>query len=83
MASVLGGEVVDKGANLQILQSKSNLAFDNATLWAPNSSGADFPIQDLRIISRPRAYVETVNAGGRGPEVAQSLRQRIISNGVS
>jgi hypothetical protein len=83
VASVLGGEVVDKGANLQILQSKSNLAFDNATLWVPNSSEADSPIQDLRIISRPRAYIETVNAGGRGPEVAQSLRQRIISNGVS
>jgi hypothetical protein len=46
-------------------------------------SGADFPIQDLRIISRPRAYIETVNAGGRGPEVAQNARQRIISNGVS
>ncbi len=83
VASVLGGEVVDMGANLQILQSKGNLAFDNATLWVPNSSEADFPIQDLRIISRPRAYIETVNAGGRGPEVAQSLRQRIISNGVS
>jgi len=83
VATVLGGEVVDKGANLQILQSKSNLVFENATFWAPSHSVDNLPIQDLRIISRPRAYIETVNAGGRGPEVAQNLRQRIVSNGVS
>jgi hypothetical protein len=83
VATVLGGEVVDKGANLQILQSKSNLVFENATVWAPSHSVDSLPIQDLRIISRPRAYIETVNAGGRGPEVAQNLRQRIVSNGVS
>ena len=83
VATALGGEVVDKGANLQILRSKSNLALQNATSWAPDSSPTDLPIQDLRIISRPRAYVETINALGRGPEVAQNLRQRIISNGVS
>jgi hypothetical protein len=83
VATVLGGEVVDEGANLQILQSKSNLVFENATFWAPSHSVDNLPIQDLRIISRPRAYIETVNTGGRGPEVAQNLRQRIVSNGVS
>ena len=70
------------GANLHNLQSKGNLAFDNATLWVPNSSEADFPIQDLRIISRPRAYIETAMQGAGGPS-GSKFRQRIISNGVS
>jgi hypothetical protein len=83
VATVLGGEVVDKGANLQVLKSKSNLVFENATLWTPTTGASDPQIQDLRIISRPRAYIETINAAGRGPEVAQNLRQKIISNGVS
>lgn len=83
VAAVLGGEVVDKGANLQVLQSKSNLALENATLWTVNSGSSDLPQQKLRIISSPRAYIETVNAAGRAPEVAQNLRQRILSNGVS
>jgi len=83
VAAALGGEVVDKGANLQILQSKSNLALENATTWAANGRSSDLPKQNLRMISRPRAYIETVSAAGRGPEVAQNLRQRILSNGIS
>jgi len=83
VAGALGGEIVDKGANLQLLQSKNNLAFANATLWTPANASADFGVQDLRIISRPRAYIETINASGRAPEVAQNLRQRIVSNGIS
>lgn|GEM_PF-1274695 len=82
-ATVLGGEIVDKGANLQILQSKNDLVFENASLWVPTNAAADLATQNLRIISRPRAYIETINAAGRGPEVAQNLRQRIISNGIS
>ena len=74
---------MDKGANLQILQSKNNLAFANATSWTAANVVGDLGVQDLQIISRPRAYIETINAAGRGPEVAQNLRQRIISNGVS
>ena len=83
VAGALGGEIVDKGANLQILQSKNNLAFANATSWTAANVVGDLGVQDLQIISRPRAYIETINAAGRGPEVAQNLRQRIISNGVS
>ena len=83
VARVLGGELVDKGANLQILQSKNDLAFANAILWTSANTPADFTVEDLRIVSRPRAYVETINAPGRGPEVAQNLRQRILADGVS
>lgn len=82
-ATALGGEIVDKGANLQILQSKNDLVFENSSLWVPTNAAADLATQNLRIISRPRAYIETINAGGRGPEVGQNLRQRIISNGIS
>ena len=82
-ATALGGEIVDKGANLQILQSKNDLVFENVSLWVPTNAAADLATQNLRIISRPRAYIETINAAGRGPEVAQNLRQRIISNGIS
>ena len=71
------------GANLQLLQSKKNLAFANASVWTPANASAEFGVQDLRIISRPRAYIETINGSGRAPEVAQNLRQRIVSNGIS
>jgi hypothetical protein len=83
VASVLDGEIADKGANLQIWQSKDNLALVNAVLWTPPNTSADFGVQELPIVSRPRAYLETINAAGRAPEVAQNLRQRIISDGVS
>jgi hypothetical protein len=83
VAGALGGEIVDKGANLQLLQSKKNLAFANASVWTPANASAEFGVQDLRIISRPRAYIETINGSGRAPEVAQNLRQRIVSNGIS
>lgn len=52
VAAVLGGEVVDKGANSQILQSKGNLALENATLWTAHNGVADLQMQDLRIHER-------------------------------
>jgi hypothetical protein len=79
-ATALGGEIVDKGAYLQILQSKNDLVLENASLWVPTNAAADLATHNLRIISRARAYIETINAAGRGPEVGQNLRQRIISN---
>jgi len=82
-ASALGGEIADKGSNLQIWQLKNNLALVNAALWTPSSVSADLGVPELRIVSRPRAYIETINASGRAPEVAQNLRQRITSDGAS
>ena len=82
VASALGGEIADKGANLQIWQLKDNLVFLNAALWTPPNALANFGVQELPIVSPPRAYIETINATGRAPEVAQNLRQRIISDGA-
>jgi hypothetical protein len=33
----------------------------------------------LRIVTPPRAYIETINSAGRAPEAARNLRERIFS----
>jgi predicted transcriptional regulator len=83
VANALGGEIVDKGANLEVWQAKHNLAFAKSSIWTQANASANFGVPDLSIVSKPRAYIETVNQTGRAPEVAQSLRQRIISDGIA
>jgi hypothetical protein len=75
VANILDGEIVDKGSNLQIWQSDDNAALERSTIWQ-SASG----IHNLRIVSRPRAYVEAIKAPGRSPEVAQNLRERILTD---
>jgi hypothetical protein len=74
----LGGEVVDKGPNLRIWQSGDNLPLNLATV-APKGTVAE-TISKVRLVSPARAYIEAVTAGGRGPDVAQNLRERILSS---
>lgn len=83
VARVLGGEIADKGANVQVWQSTTNLAFVNARMWASANQLDALQLDSLPIVSPPRAYIETVNSTGRGPEAAQNLRQRILSTDVS
>jgi len=80
VASALGGEVVDKGFNLRIWQSSENLPLNLATLGASLKGSVSEAAVNLRIVSPARAYIEAVAAGGRGPEVAQNLRERILSS---
>ncbi len=80
IASALGGEVVDKGSNLRIWQSGDNLSLNLATVGEDSKSSASEVASNLRIVSRARAYIEAVTAEGRGPEVAQNLRERILAS---
>ncbi len=80
VARALGGEIAEKGANLQVWQAKHNLAFTKSTAW---TRATDFVPPQLPIVSAPRAYIEALKGAGRSQEAAQSLRQRIISDGNS
>ena len=78
IAAALGGEVVDKGSNLQIWQSGDNLPLNLAAKARKGS--VPETASDVRLVSPARAYIEAVTAGGRGPDVAQNLRERILSS---
>lgn len=78
VAHALGGEIAEKGANLQVWQAKHNLPFIKSMPWTQASS---FVPPALPLVSKPRAYIEALKGTGRSAEVAQSLRQRIISDG--
>jgi AraC-like DNA-binding protein len=80
IASLLGGEIVDKGANLQVWQSAGNFSLHNIQPWLPKSGQQRFATERelLQIVSEPRAYIETASLPGRAPEVAQNLRERIL-----
>jgi hypothetical protein len=81
LAKALGGEVVDKGGNVQVWQSKGNSALYQTQRYEP-AKGAVADIRarhgDLQIVSKPRAYIETIHAAGRGPDVAHALRERML-----
>lgn len=78
IASALGGEVVDKGSNLRIWQSGDNLPLNLATV-APKGTVPE-TASNVRLVSPARAYIEAATDGGRGPDVAQNLRERILSS---
>jgi hypothetical protein len=79
VAIALGGEVVDSGANMHLWQSAGDIPLRQAV----TAGAADDPISPnfnrLRLVSRPRAYIETVATPGRAAEVAQGLRNQLLS----
>ena len=78
IAEVLGGEVVEKGSNLQVWQSIGNLALHEVG-YDTESPKLPWSLT-LPRVTQARAYIETASAGGRAPEVAERLRERIMSN---
>jgi DNA-binding transcriptional ArsR family regulator len=71
MAKALGGEVVQSGANVRVLQTAGDTAFRlSQTLPAAYVRG-----RDLTVVSPYRAYVEARKSVGRGPDAADALRQ--------
>lgn len=84
LAKQLGGEVVESGANVRVLQSAGDVALRLAqTLPSKHSQG-----RGLITVSAYRAYVEARAAAGRGPETADALRRVLplaprSSSGVS
>lgn len=83
VARALQGEIADKGANIQLWQSERNLALKLATYQLPKERRSPPSGQELRLVSKPRAYIETIRAAGRSPEIAQNLRERILSGNES
>ena len=75
VARAIGGEIVDKGANLWLWQSEQDVALTHATLWKPLGTVA-MESGELRIVTRARAYIEALKEGGRSAEIAQSLREK-------
>jgi hypothetical protein len=71
LAKQLGGEIVESGANVRVLQSARDVALRLAqTLPSKHSHGGG-----LSIVSPYRAYVEARATAGRGPEAADALRR--------
>lgn len=80
VASLLGGEIVEKGANLQVWQSPANFPLYNIESEIPKGHQQSLAMNSglLNVVSKPRAYVESSGLPGRAPEVAQNLRERIL-----
>jgi hypothetical protein len=78
VARAMGGEIVDKGANLHLCQSERDLALTHATLWKPPGTAA-MESGQLRIVTPARAYIEALREGRRSAEIAQNLREKILS----
>ena len=74
LARQLGGEIVESGANVRVLQSAGDVALHLArTLPSKHKRGSG-----LSVVSPYRAYVEASASSGRGPEAADALR-RVLS----
>jgi hypothetical protein len=74
LAKQLGGEVVESGANVRVLQSAGDVALLLAqTLPSKQPRG-----RGISTVSPYRAYVEARATAGRGPEAADALR-RLLS----
>ncbi len=81
VAEALGGEVVQKGANLQLWQTEGNAALYKVAPWVSAHGGIGRASEGLlQIISQPRAYIESITGPGRTPDVAQNLRERMIAS---
>jgi hypothetical protein len=80
IAASLGGEIVEKGFNLQVWQSADNVSLVHASETAQANWPLPKTMLNLRIVTPARAYIEAINGSGRAPEVARNLRERIFSS---
>ena len=71
LARQLGGEVVESGANVRVLQTAGDVALH----LAQNLSSDRVRGGGLTVVSPYRAYVEARSAAGRGPDSADALRR--------
>lgn len=80
-ATILGGEIVDKGANIHIWQSDGDIPLRHSLPWSGTDAARDRAagaFGDLRVVSMPRAYVEATKGSGRSAEVADNLRTNLL-----
>lgn len=82
VAEVLGGELVESGASLRILQTAGDPALRHAAP-RPAAPDRDPPFgagEATLLVSAPRAFVEARAAAGRGPDVAANVRRLFLAS---
>ena len=80
VAARLGAERVDSGANVFLWQAAGDPALRMAGPLARWRSDAPAALRELRVVTPARAVAEAAHASGRGPEVAESLRRRVLEH---
>jgi hypothetical protein len=66
----LGGSLTEQGANMFVQQIEQNFPLRHAVAWSGSGN--------LRVISPPRAYLESLVEGGRSADVAQKVREEVV-----
>ena len=80
IAAGLGAELVDSGANLLIWQAPGDPALRLAGPLDGWRSDAPEGFGPLSVVTPSRAAVEALQGTGRGPEVGENLRRRLVEN---
>jgi hypothetical protein len=83
VASALGGEVVDAGANLVVWQTAGDPALRLAGRIAQWRTKVKREFAHLVVVTPARAVVECMQATGRGPEVGEKLREKILNEAAA
>jgi len=76
----LDGEIVDSGANILLWQAKGDPALCLAGPLARWRSDAAEEVKQLSVVTPARAVLESLDSAGRGPELAENLRRRILQS---
>jgi hypothetical protein len=79
LAEALGGELVESGANARVWQADGDPALRRARALSSWRDLARGELSALRVVSPPRAVVEASRGRGRAQEVADRLRDDLIS----
>lgn len=80
MAVGLGAELVDSGANVFLWQAPGDPALRMAGPLGRWRQDAPEEVRGLSVVTPARAAVEALQATGRGPEVGENLRRRILEH---
>lgn len=80
IAAGLGAELVDSGANVLIWQAPGDPALRLAGPLDGWRSDAPEGFGPLSVVTPARAAVEALQGTGRGPEVGENLRRRLVEN---
>jgi len=73
VAQLIGGIVVESGANLRLIQRTGDFALWNARTL----QGMNLAVPGAWVVSPYRAYVEARHTAGRGPDAAAALRDKL------
>lgn len=83
VASQLGAGLVDSGANIFLWQAPGDPALRMAGPLERWRSNAPAALRQLTVVTPTRAAIEALQATGRGPEVGENLRRRILEEAWS